>query len=88
MPTRVNVPVVEVLVNAGADLEQTDGNGRTPLHAAALSTPAAFPLLLRLGADPNARDADGRTPMDYALGNRSLEGLPEVRRLREAMRRR
>ena len=87
MPTGLNVSVVEVLVRAGADLEQTDNSGLTPLHAAARWTPAAYPLLLRLGADPNARDADGKTPLDYALENRSLEGLPEVLRLREAMRR-
>ena len=85
-PTRSNVSVVEVLVRAGADLKQTDNSGLTPLHAAARWTPAAYPLLLRLSADPNARDADGKTPLDYALENRSLEGLPEVRRLREAMR--
>ena len=82
-----NTPVVEALVRAGADLATTDGSGRTPLHAAALYHPAIFPLLLRLGADPNARDAEGKTPLDYALGNRSLEGLLEVRRMREAMRR-
>jgi len=81
-----NAPVVEALVRAGADLERADGSGRTPLHAAALWHPAVFPLLLRLGADPNARDADGRTPLDHALENRSLEGLAEVRRMREAMR--
>lgn len=83
-----NAPVVEALVRAGADLEQTDNTGRTPLHAAAQSHPEVFPMLLRLGADPNARDANGKTPLDYALVNRSLEGLPEVRQLREAMRRR
>lgn len=81
-----NASVVEALVRAGADLEQADGSGRTPLHAAALWHPAVFPLLVRLGADPNARDADGRTPLDYALENRSLEGLPKVRRMREGMR--
>ncbi len=81
-----NAPVVEALVRVGADLEQTDGSGRTPLHAAALWHPAVFPLLVLLGADPNARDAEGRTPLDYALENRSLEGLPEVRRMRESMR--
>ena len=86
-PTMSNAPVIEALVRAGANLEQTDSSGRTPLHAAAQTHPAVFPLLLRLGADPNARDADGKTPLDYALVNRSLEGLPEVRRLREAMRR-
>ncbi len=88
MPTSLNLPVVEVLVRAGADIHQADGSGLTPLHEAARWSPAAFPLLLRQGADPNARDADGKTPMDYALENRSLEGLPEVRRVREAMRRR
>ena len=87
-PTDFNVPVVEVLVRAGADLEMTDDSGRTALHMAARYSPAAFPLLLRLGADPNVRDADGNTPLDYALENRSLEGLPEVRRMREALRRR
>ena len=43
MPTRLNVPVVEVLVDAGSDLEQTDGSGLTPLHAAAIWSPAASP---------------------------------------------
>ena len=80
-----NAAVVEALVRAGADLGQTDGSGRTALHGAALRNPAVFPLLLRLGADPNARDADGRTPLDYAVENRSLEGLAEVRRMWEAL---
>ncbi len=86
MPSRHNIPVVEALARAGADLEQTTGSGRTALHAAARWSPAAFPILLRLGADPTVRDAEGRTPMDDALESRSLEGLPEVRRLREALR--
>ena len=86
-PTMSNAAVIEALVHAGADLIQADSSGRTPLHLAAQTHPAVFPLLLRLGADPTARDADGKTPLDYALDNRSLEGLPEVRRMREAMRR-
>ena len=88
MPTEHSMAVVEVLIRAGADLEQTTRSGRTALHAAARYTPAAFPLLLQMGADPTARDAEGRTPMDDALVSRSLEGLPEVRRMREALRRR
>lgn len=86
MPTEHNVPVVEVLVRAGADLGQTTASGRTALHAAARYAPAVFPLLLRMGADPTVRDAEGRTPMDDALVSQSLEGLPEVRRMREALR--
>lgn len=85
MPTGHNVAVAEVLARAGADLTLTTGSGRTALHAAARWSPAAFPLLLRLGADPTVRDAEGRTPMDDALASRSLEGLPEVRRIREAL---
>ena len=87
MPSRFNVPVVAALVRGGADLKQTDTYGQTPLHAVALVRPAAYPLLIRMGADPNVRDAYGKTPLDYAVESGSLEGLPEVRRLREAMRR-
>lgn len=83
--TTFNAPVVEVLVRAGADLTLTDEAGRTALHEAARWHPAIFPLLLRLGADATVADAHGSTPLDYALGNRSLQGLPEVHRTREAL---
>ncbi len=87
IPTGRSVAVVEVLVRAGAKLEEADGSGLTALHMAAIWTPAAFPLLLRFGADPDARDASGKTPWDHALRNPSLQGLEEVRRMREEMRR-
>lgn len=88
MPTRRQVSVVEVLVRAGADLEPADESGLTALHAAARWSPFAFPLLLRLGANPTVRDAEGKTPLDYAFETRELQGLPEVRRMREEMHRR
>ena len=84
-PNTFNLSVVEALVRAGADLTLTDDSGRTALHEAARWHPGVFPLLLRLGADPDLRDTEGNTPLDYALGNRSLQGLPEVRRMREAL---
>ena len=83
--TNFDALVVEVLVRAGAHLALTDEAGRTALHEAARWHPAVFPLLLRLGADPDLRDTEGNTPLDYALTNLSLQGLPEVRRMREAL---
>ena len=73
--------VVEALVHAGADLELRNRVGQTALHTAALYNPAVFPALLALGADPAAVDVGGKTPMDYARLNKTLHGLPEVRRL-------
>ena len=86
-PTRRSLAVVEVLVSSGANLEHADESGLTALHMSAIWTPAAFPLLLQLGADPSAPDVSGKTPWDYALRNPSLQGLEEVRRMREEMRR-
>lgn len=73
--------VVEALVHAGADLELRNRVGRTALHTAALYNPAVFPALLALGADRGVVDDEGGTPMDYARLNKTLHGLPEVRRL-------
>ena len=73
--------VLEALVRAGADLERRDRMGRTALHIAAQHNPLSFPTLLALGADPDVVDDEGKTPMDYARFNKTLYGLPEVRRL-------
>lgn len=73
--------VLEALVRAGADLELRDRMGRTALHIAAQHNPLSFPTLLALGADPDVVDDEGKTPMDYARFNKTLYGLPEVRRL-------
>ncbi len=73
--------VLEALVRAGADLELRERMGRTALHIAAQHNPLAFPTLLALGADPDVVDDEGKTPMDYARFNKTLYGLPEVRRL-------
>ena len=59
------LPMVEILMKAGADLEARQGGGGTPLHEAAWSSddPAVFQALLQAGADVNALDNDWNTPL-------------------------
>ena len=62
---------VRAAVSAGADLGARDEIGRTPLHWAAESNPAASVIvaLIEAGADPGARDDDGATPLHAAALN-------------------
>ena len=52
------------LVADGADINQADGFGNTPLHhACEIGDLALAQLLLSLGAAPNATNRDGYTPL-------------------------
>lgn len=52
-----DLDAIRSLVAAGADLEELDGNGRTPAHvAASASNEAALEVLATAGADMNALD--------------------------------
>lgn len=54
--------IVKSLISNGANVSQTDEQGRTPIFAAC-NMPQAVRLLLAAGADVNARDKAGQTPL-------------------------
>jgi ankyrin repeat protein len=65
----------EALLDAGADVNARDGNGRTALHgAAALGYNDVVKFLVEHGADLAAADADGLKPIDAALGKLKTRG--------------
>ncbi len=69
---------VRAAIAAGADLEQRDAQGRTPLVAATKQDrPGVARLLLEAGADPNAKDDLQDSAFLYA----GAEGLTEIVRL-------
>lgn len=72
--------MMERLLQAGADPNQFNPYGETPLHAAVSSGEVrAVELLLRHGADPGLANPEGQTPLSLAIE----EGKPEIRQLLE-----
>jgi CDP-diacylglycerol--serine O-phosphatidyltransferase len=62
-----NLPVIELLVARGANLEARDEQGHTALTLAVeMAFPEAVEVLLAAGADPNVYDLSGMTPIDLA----------------------
>ena len=63
-----HTPVVERLLDKGADVGLTDANGETPLHdAATFGRVDAAGMLLAHEADVNALTPEEETPLDYAI---------------------
>lgn len=62
--------VLNILIDAGADVTTVDLRKRTPLHALALCSAKelrkgkAAKVLLAAGVPPEAADADGRTALE------------------------
>ena len=77
--------VVQVLIDAGADIDIQNNVGRSPLHTACESGALeVVKMLVRAGAGVRVRDNDGRTCLTIAACRghtetvRYLVGLPEV----------
>jgi ankyrin repeat protein len=67
--------IVKLLIEAGAELEYKDSDGRTPLsHAAGIENAplATVKLLVEAGAELETKDNHGRTPL--VLARQSLRG--------------
>ncbi len=63
------VEALQMLLDLGADINQADQNGDTPLHGAAgRHAPAIIEFLVANGADLHAQNEKGWTPLDIALG--------------------
>jgi ankyrin repeat protein len=63
----------EYLLSLGANPNEVDNEGRTPLHIVANSEIAE--ILLKYGANVSARDSYGRTPLHYARSQKLAELL-------------
>lgn len=63
-----DIGMIELLLQYGANVNATDGKGRTPLHHCVLKGRHSFAkLLISRGADPHAVDTEGKTPVQYAM---------------------
>lgn len=59
--------IVQLLIDAGADVRRADSAGTTPLHcAASRGRTRIVKFLLEKGADPTAVDCCGRSPLFHA----------------------
>jgi len=88
-----NLPMVEFLVDAGADIASGDNWDEQPLHKAAwMGHEPVVKFLLEHGSDPAAAAEDGDTPMDCATKRKNLPVLALLERwnapeMREKLRR-
>src|SRR5205823_3020122 len=71
---REHIPVMKLLLEAGADPGRGDFNHVTPLHTAAMyGNPEVVSMLLQFGAPKDAADGVGETPYDLAVQTGQVE---------------
>ena len=69
------VRMIELLLDAGAEINAQDKNGATPLHRAVRTRcAAAVKCLLDRGADWSLRNKNGSVPFDLAMRNTGRGG--------------
>lgn len=71
-PAERLIPLIELLINAGADPNQPDVDGLTPLMAC--NSPEIAICLMNHGANPSLRNDDGQTAYDFHMKN----GYPPI----------
>jgi ankyrin repeat protein len=70
------IATVELLLAAGADINEANGAGMTALHGAAFwGWNGLVQLLVDRGARIDVKDARGRTPIDAAMGRAGGNGF-------------
>ena len=78
VPEATACRIIQRLINAGAEIENTDRTGQTALHKAARTGSSGIvELLLKNGADINASNKEGTTALHIA----SVNGYEQVIRL-------
>lgn len=65
-----NIDILNLVLDAKANLRQQDVDGNTPLHYAVMwGNQEMYDLLIKKGADPNVKNKGGKTPGDLLKQN-------------------
>jgi ankyrin repeat protein len=77
--TSNSVPILELIVNAGADLNKQDDAKRTALVVAIeLKYPNCARYLLKKGSNPDLADSSGQNALQIAINNKELAIAKEL----------
>jgi hypothetical protein len=82
--TNNHFEVLELLLQSGADPNEINNAGRTPLHQAVIkSSYKSTDLLLKYNADPKIKDSYGHSLIDLAQKVKARGGKPEIEKIIE-----